>query len=60
MNYNLVTDLKGIDHNNGHHREPKFDSEDEHRHLHINIFQTFLAQLPEQEQIPNRLLRHAG
>jgi hypothetical protein len=45
---------------NGHHREPKFDNEDEHRHLHINILKTFLAQFLEQEQILNRLLRHVG
>jgi hypothetical protein len=28
---------------NSYHRELKFDNEDEHRHLHINILQTFLA-----------------
>jgi hypothetical protein len=30
---------------NGHHREPKFDNEDEHRRFHIDTFQTFLVQL---------------
>jgi len=45
---------------NSHHREPKFDNEDEHRHLHINIFQTFLVRFHKQEQILNRLLKHVG
>jgi hypothetical protein len=45
---------------NNHHREPKFDSEDEHHHFHIDIFQTFFTRLPEQEQIPNKLLKHAS
>ncbi len=45
---------------NGHHREPKFDNEDEHRHFHIDTFQTFMARLHEQEQILNRLLRRVG
>ncbi len=35
-------------------------NEDEHRHFHINIFQTFLAWLHEQGQILNKLLRHVG
>jgi hypothetical protein len=43
---------------NGHHWEPKFDNENEHRHLHIDTFQTFLVQLHKQEQILNKLLRH--
>jgi len=30
---------------NGHHREPKFDNEDEHRRFHIDTLQTFLVQL---------------
>jgi hypothetical protein len=33
-----------VGNNNGHHQEPKFDNEDEHRHLHINILQTFLVR----------------
>jgi hypothetical protein len=45
---------------NGHHRERKFDNEDEHRHLHIDILQTFMAWLHKQEQILNRLLRCVG
>ncbi len=45
---------------NGHHRELKFDNEDEHRRFHIDTFQTFLMWLHKQEQILNRLLRHVG
>ncbi len=33
--------------NNGHRWEPKFDNEDEHHRLHIDILQTFLARLHE-------------
>ncbi len=36
-----------ITYNNGHHRKSKFDNEDKHCHLHINIFQTFLVWLHE-------------
>jgi hypothetical protein len=46
--------------NNGHHQEPKFDNEDEHHHLHIDILQTFLAQLHEQERTLNKLLKRVG
>ncbi len=49
-----------VTNDNGHHREPKFDNEDEHCHLHIDILQTFLARLHEQGQILNKLLRHVG
>jgi hypothetical protein len=49
-----------ITNDNGHHWEPKFDNEDEHHHLHIDIFQTFLAQFHEWEQISSRLLKHVG
>ncbi len=33
---------------NGHHREPKFDNEDEHRRLHTDTFRTFLVRLHKQ------------
>jgi hypothetical protein len=36
------------------------DNEDEHRSLHIDILQTFLALLHEKEQILNKLLMHVG
>jgi hypothetical protein len=29
---------------NGHHKEPKFDNENEHRRLHIDTLQTFLVR----------------
>ncbi len=45
---------------NGHHREPKFDNEDEHRHFRIGTLQTFLARLHEEGQILDRLPRHVG
>jgi len=46
--------------NNGYHREPKFNNEDEHCCLHIGTLQTFLAQLHEREQIISRLLKGVG
>jgi len=52
--------LDFIANDNGHHREFKFDNENEHSHLCINIFQTFWIRLHEQERILNRLLRHVG
>jgi len=56
---------KGIDlglvaNNNGHHREPKFDNENEHHCLDINTLQTFLVQFHKPEQILNRLLKHVS
>ncbi len=46
--------------NGRHHWEPKFDNENKHYRLHINIFQIFLTQFHEQEQILNRSLKRVG
>jgi hypothetical protein len=43
--------------NNGSHREPKFDNEDEHHYLHIGTLQTFSAQFHEWGQIQDISLR---
>ncbi len=53
-------ELGFIANNGGHHQKPKFDNENEHRHFHIDILQTFLAQLHEREQILSRSLKHVG
>jgi hypothetical protein len=49
-----------VTNDNGHHRESKFNNENERCHLHINTFQTFLMWLHEQEKILSRLLWHVG
>jgi hypothetical protein len=36
-----------VTNDNGHHQESKFENENEHRHLFIDIFQTFFALLHE-------------